>query len=263
MPATHTVSTEILVSLFFLLVGRSLLLSGIFFQFTAHKGGINVLKVNLPVYRQSDHKLLENNTQITKFDIANLGIKLQDDANRINFGLLIASIVIGIGTVIALSSNVIFSRRQVKTDALFKVFDLLSTTEVRKARTTIRKEYCRQKKLGIKEVKFENTNEIPDLKEQVDLVLSSFDKSSVIVLNKLLDDDSFFDAYGEMIVRDWKTLKSEITMRQQNNPRTLKHFTKLKERFEKRSDVGNTEPYCEESLSTRGALPKGFEHKLT
>ena len=156
---------------------------------------------------------------------------------------VIISAIIGLLTVGALASSVFFSSKQVKTSALFKVFDLLSTPDVRRARTAIHKEYRRQKKLGIKEIRFKNTEESPHLEDDVDLVLSSFDQASIIVINKLLDEESFFDAYGEMIVREWKTLKTEILERQSKNSRTLKHFTNLKEQFEAREDIGNTEPY--------------------
>lgn len=228
----------------------------IFFTFSAHEGGINVLKVDLPVYNKQG-KQLENKTQTTKYDIASLGIKLQDDSNKINSGLLIATIFVGAGTVIALSSNVIFSSRQVKTSALLKVFDLLSTPEVRKAREIIHKEYCRQKKEN-QTISFKNTEEIQDLEEKVDLVLSSLHQASVIVTKGLLDEETFFDAYGQMIVRDWKTLQSEILKRMQDNPEILKHFTELKEKFEKRPDIGDTEPYCKKQSKIRGTLPKGF-----
>lgn len=87
------------------------------------------------------------------------------------------------------------------------------------------------------------------VENDADFVLSSFDQVSAIVLNGLLDKDLFFDTYGNMIVRDWKTLKDEIEFRQSKNKKTLRHFTSLKEEFEEmlRKDPeykdSDTEPY--------------------
>ncbi len=79
---------------------------------------------------------------------------------------------------------------------------------------------------------------------------------SVLVLNDLVDEDLFFDTYGEMIVRDWNTLETEIIRRQKNNHQSVRHFTELKKRFLKRIDKENSKrsvkkkvdikPYCDE-----------------
>lgn len=75
------------------------------------------------------------------------------------------------------------------------------------------------------------------------------DQVSATVLNGLLDKDLFFDTYGEMIVREWKTFKDEIAYRQSKNKKTLRHFTALKNDFEEilRKDPeykdSDTDPY--------------------
>lgn len=136
--------------------------------------------------------------------------------------------------------------KELQVNTLSRVFQLLSTEDVRKARRIVHEEYCRLKKSSLP-IKFEKSKENPNLEDQVDLVLSSFDQVSVLVLNRLIDKELFYDTYGEMIVRDWKTLETEIIQRQNKNPKAVHHFTVLKEEFESRDDIGNTEPYCVEN----------------
>jgi hypothetical protein len=71
-----------------------------------------------------------------------------------------------------------------------------------------------------------------EVENDADKVLSAFDQVSATVLNGLLDKYLTFDTYSEMIVRDWKTLKDEIQLRQDDNAKAVRHFTFLKNDFE-------------------------------
>ena len=155
-------------------------------------------------------------------------------------------------TIIIAYMNNVYQNKQLQTTSMTKIFELLSRPDVRKSREEVHREYCRLKN-SKKEITFHSYDS--NMKDHVDRVISSFDQVSVIVLNDLVDEDLFFDTYGEMVVRDWKTLEVEILRRQENNPRSIRHFTELKRRFLKRieninskrndKNLINTEPYCE------------------
>jgi hypothetical protein len=157
-----------------------------------------------------------------------------------------------VGTILVAMTNIHFQNKQLQSNSMHKIFELLSHPDIRNARDAVHKAYCEMLENN-QPITFVTTDKV--LEGNVDKVLSVFDQVSVLVLNKLVDVDLFFDAYGEMIVRDWKTLEVEIKRRQHNNPRTLKHFTELKDRFENRVMVENkgrsqeeqvdTEPYCD------------------
>lgn len=182
--------------------------------------------------------------------LSNQSLNLTPNDRLIGF---VAIIGIEISIVAALM-NQYYQNKQLQTTSMTRIFELLSSPEVRKAREEVHKEYCRLKN-SEQEITFRSNND-SKMKEYVDKVLSSFDQVSLLVLNDLVDEDLFFEGYGEMIVRDWKTLEVEIKLRQQKNSRTLKHFTGLKDRFSKCVDKENakrsvdkkisTEPYCEE-----------------
>lgn len=147
-------------------------------------------------------------------------------------------------TIMIGDTNRHFQYKQLQTTSLFKVFELLSSPEIRKSRKRVHDKYCELKNNS--KIIFRGT----DVEEDADKVLSAFDQVSATVVNGLLNIDLFFDTYGEMIVRDWKTLKDEIELRQTPNKKTLRHFTLLKNEFEimlrknpeyKDSD---TDPYC-------------------
>ena len=141
-------------------------------------------------------------------------------------------------------TNLHFKNKQLQTSSLFKVFDLLSSPDIRESRKAVHKKYCEMK--GEEKKIFRGTKEEND----ADRVLSAFDQISATVLNGLLDKDLVFDVYGEMVVRDWKTLKDEINLRQNDNTKTLRHFTFLKNDFEEilkknpNYKDSDTEPYC-------------------
>ena len=150
---------------------------------------------------------------------------------------LILSLVVAI-------TNWHLKNKQLQTSSLFKVFDLLSSPDIRKSRKLVHEKYCKMKD---EEKKIFRGTEVEN---DADKVLSAFDQISATVLNGLLDRDLFFDTYGEMIVRDWKTLKDEIQLRQKPNEKTLRHFTFLKNDFEEilKKDPNykdsDTDPYC-------------------
>ena len=154
----------------------------------------------------------------------------------------IAILAVAVSTILTIT-NFRFKNKQLQTSSLFKVFELLSSPEIRDSRKAIHTKY-REFKKDQKKI-FSGT----DAEKDADIVLSSFDQVSATVLNRLLDKDLFFDTYGEMIVRDWKTLKDEIEMRQDKNKKTLRHFTTLKNQFEymlkreKNYEDSDTEPY--------------------
>ena len=148
-----------------------------------------------------------------------------------------------ITTIMIALTNMHFKYKDLQTKSLSKIFDLLSREDVRNARRTIHEEYCRMEKNNLK-IEFVKSEKIPDLDDKVDLILSSLDQVSVLVLNGLVDKELFFDTYGELLVRDWNTLQTEIEKRQVKNEKTLRHFTILKNEFIARKDIGNTKPYC-------------------
>lgn len=148
------------------------------------------------------------------------------------------AIVAAMSTLIIGITTIYFQNRGLQTQALFKVFELLSNPEVRRARREIHQRY--------REHHHDNSLlviEWTGLRDEADLVLSSFDQVSGIVLNRLLDIELFTDLYAEMIVREWDTLEGDILMRQHKNEKTLLHFTTLKNKIAKRADLGNVIPY--------------------
>ncbi len=168
--------------------------------------------------------------------------------------LALVAIIGIIITIVIAYTNQVYQNKQLQTTSMTKIFELLSSIDIRTSREKVHKEYCKLKN-SQKEISFNNSDD-PHMKDYVDKVISSFDQVSVLVLNDLVDKELFFDTYGEMIVRDWNTLEVEIKRRQENNPRTARHFTALKKRFLKRIEKENsrrdenkkidTEPYCEE-----------------
>lgn len=150
-----------------------------------------------------------------------------------------------VATLIVGDTHRHYQNKQNQTTSLFKIFELLSSPDIRYSRRIVHEEYCRIKKTG-NPIIFKKTKEIPDLESHVDNVLSAFDQVSATVLNGLIDEELFFDTYGEMIVRDWKTMEAEITSRQSPNSKTLRHFTILKNKFEKRVKPEDVKPYCKD-----------------
>lgn len=139
--------------------------------------------------------------------------------------------------IVGITANY-YQNKDQQAKSLFKVFELLSNPEVRKARRSVHQKY--------RECHFDNSLlviEWTGLKDESDLVLSSLDQVSGIVLNRLLDIELFFDLYGEMIVREWNTFEGDILMRQHKNKKTLLHFTTLKNKIASRDDLENVIPY--------------------
>ena len=147
-------------------------------------------------------------------------------------------------SVVISITNRHLKNKQLQTQSLFKVFELLSSPDIRESRKAIHKKYCEMKKE--KKKIFRGT----EVENDADKVISAFDQISATVLNGLLDKDLVFDTYGEMIVRDWKTLKDEIQLRQDDNAKTVRHFTFLKNDFEEilkknpNYKDSDTDPYC-------------------
>lgn len=155
----------------------------------------------------------------------------------------IASMAVIMSMVIAMM-NWHLKNKQLQTQSLFKVFELLSSPDIRKSRKSVHDKYCEMKEQ--KKKIFRGT----EVEDDADKVLSAFDQISATVLNGLLDKDLVFDTYGEMMVRDWKTLEDEIDVRQKDNAKTVRHFTFLKDNFEEilKKDPNyrdsDTDPYC-------------------
>lgn len=164
-----------------------------------------------------------------------------DPKDRPTVGIASMAVVLSVSIAVV---NWYLKNKQLQTQSIFKVFELLSSHDIRESRKIVHEKYCEMKSEPKKI--FRGTKEESD----ADKVLSAFDQISAIVLNGLLDKDLVFDVYAEMIVRDWKTLKDEIDLRKDENPKTLRHFTMLKNDFEemlkKNPDYKDldTEPYC-------------------
>ena len=122
-----------------------------------------------------------------------------------------------------------------KTDALFKVFSLLSSPEIRQAREKIHKHGKPTEPLPLTAA-----SEIPN---DVDLVLASLDQVSILVLKKIVDYELFFEIYGQLVVRDYMRLENVINEKRDKNALTLQHFKDLKEEFEGRTDLGEVKLY--------------------
>jgi hypothetical protein len=141
---------------------------------------------------------------------------------------IIIAIFAALVSILFAVTNITIKNKQLDTSNLFKVFELLSSQDIRNSRKVIHNKYH---EFNIEQKKIYSKTEA---ETDADIVLSSFDQVSATVLNELLDKDLFFDTYGEMIVRDWKTLKDEIEFRQSKNKKVLRHFTFLKNDFEER-----------------------------
>ena len=166
-----------------------------------------------------------------------LGFEIQD-----KWTIAIAILAVAVTFAVAIT-NLHYKNKQLQTSTLFKVFELLASPDIRSSRKVVHDQYHKFK-TGQKKI-FTGTNAEKD----ADVVLSSFDQVSATVLNGLLDKDLFFDTYGEMILREWKTLKDEIDFRRDKNKKTLRHFTILRNQFDdilrKDKDYKNsdTDPY--------------------
>ena len=176
------------------------------------------------------------------------------ESNEIRWTAIVGSMAV-VATIMVGDTNRHYQNKQLQTTSLFKIFELLSSQDIRKSRSIIHKEYCRLKKNN-KVIDFKNTDNVTDLEDHVDSVLSAFDQVSATVLNGLIDEELFFDTYGEMVVRDWKTMQNEIIKRQEMNKKVLRHFTILKNRFESRINPKDVEPYCEEESKNNLAKTK-------
>lgn len=152
------------------------------------------------------------------------------------------AIFAALASILIAVTNLTIKNKQLQTSSLFKVFELLASPDIRKSRKIIHDKYHDFKS---EQKKFSET----EVEKDADVVLYSLDQVSATVLNGLLDKDLFFDTYGEMIVREWKTFKDEIAYRQSKNKKTLRHFTALKNDFEEilRKDPeykdSDTDPY--------------------
>ena len=121
-----------------------------------------------------------------------------------------------------------------------KIFELLSQPDVRIARRELHKKY---NELNGNENEFIFENISQEYADNADLVLSSFDQVSALILNRLLDEELIFDIYGAMIVREWQTLRGDINLRQNKNKKSLRHFTALKNKFELGIDENDKKQY--------------------
>ena len=161
------------------------------------------------------------------------------------WGVIVAIIAVIMGVVFNLI-NKRYQKKQLQVTTLFKVFDLLSSEDSRQARRFIYEERCRLLKDN-KPVIFDRTDSVINM---ADKVKSSFDLTSVMVLNGLLDEDLFFKIYGGMIVRSWLALEEDIQNDWKQNKKHCENYRILKEKFEKRfTKEDMPHPYCIEKPS--------------
>jgi len=121
-----------------------------------------------------------------------------------------------------------------KTDVLFKIFSLIASPEMRSARKKIHTHpiLAQDKSKPLPE------KMILVIPEEVDLVLSSYDQVSILILKGMVDSELFFELYGQLIVRDYMRLEKIIDKKISQNPKILFHFKTLKEQYKKRDDLG-------------------------
>ena len=150
---------------------------------------------------------------------------------------MIISAILGISMFIITMILYSTQKSKNKTEALFKVFSLLASSDVMTARRTI---HHHNKFDKTKPLELESISAIQD---ECDLVLSSYDQVSILVLKGMVDYELFFELYGQRVVRDYMRLQKEIKRRQDDNPKTLKHYTDLKNKFEVRTDLGEVKLY--------------------
>jgi hypothetical protein len=117
---------------------------------------------------------------------------------------VVISAIIGISMFIITRNMNNNQKSKNETEALFKVFSLLSSPDVRGARRTI---HHHNKFDKTKPLELES---IPVIQDECDLVLSSYDQVSILVLKKIVNYELFFELYGQMAVRDYMRLQKEI-----------------------------------------------------
>lgn len=242
-------------------------------EFFVGDEGVKELEIQIQGHDPDSGEMVTSKNFVKNIEVLSLSEKLQSDQNNLTFWGLLASSVIGVGTLAALyfsqktankeigkldeqndhlkTQNELLrkqsdnqnnlARMDLNTTTLFKVFELLSSPEIRKARNMLYDEYWK----FIDDKKIANLDNAKDeIKHQVDQVLSSFDQVSGLVLNGLLDKEIFFGLYGELIVRDWNALSETIKSRQKDNPKTLYHFTTLAAEFDQRiTNKSRVQPY--------------------
>jgi hypothetical protein len=87
--------------------------TGVSLLYHAKELGRNVLLADYKFVNSSNNAVLEEFTKITKYDVVSLDFMSQDISNKNTHTAFISSIVVGIGTLIALISYTIYSRSNV------------------------------------------------------------------------------------------------------------------------------------------------------
>ena len=161
------------------------------------------------------------------------------------WGVMVAVIAV-IASIVFNLINKRYQKKQLQITTLFHVFETLSSQDIRDARKFVYDEYHLLKKEG-KPIIFNRT---PFLQQQADKVKSSFDRVSVLVHDKLIDDELFFKLYGGIVIRSWKALEEDIANDRELNPVYCEDFKKLKKWCEKRyTPETMPQPYQRQSQS--------------
>lgn len=160
------------------------------------------------------------------------------------YGLIVAVVVAVASTAFNYLSNR-NQQKQNKTTALFKVFELLSEPEIRKARHLVYKTYCESGK----NPNFDETaadGNPTEKRTAADKVESAMDKACALAYEGVIDEKLFSEMYGQMVVRCYRSLKKDIDKKTPNNDRYCFYFKTKAEEYEKsKLTDAQKEPYCE------------------
>ncbi len=125
--------------------------------------------------------------------------------------------------------------KQLHGSMLLRVFDTLSTNESRTERGKLKKFYCAHKENP-------NYDDNTDIRETADHVVLTFDKVCVLAIGGYLDTEEFEEIYGEMIVKFWKALKSDIKNNQSENRKGYaRYFNELGKKLSEDSRYKETD----------------------
>jgi hypothetical protein len=141
------------------------------------------------------------------------------------WGVIVAVIACGVGGILAkIQDNT--QKKQLKLNALFKVFELLNDMEQRNARGILFDLYRKLRNEGHDLILEVRTNPNKILAHKVE---SSFDQISVLIQEGLLDKDSFLRIYAGTVIRTWIILEKDIGGERQrtNNNNICKEFENL------------------------------------
>lgn len=128
------------------------------------------------------------------------------DTNSINLLNLIIIPVVAVTVIgIAMKVQQYYQKKQLLTDGLVKVFEILGNDQHRQARDKILERFDLYENIG-----GESHLDLDDLQEEADKVMRDFDLAGALVLNDLAAKKPFMQVYSHTVIRTWRALRHRV-----------------------------------------------------